>query len=93
MKNEVLKNVWIDKRYQSEFNGTQLLKKILGDKVFDYPKSLYTLVDLIKITSREDSVILDFFAGSGTTGHAVLELNKEDGGNRKFILCNQQRKS
>lgn len=84
---QVLKNVWTDKKYQSEFHGTNLLKKIFGDKRFDYPKSLYLVLDILKITSKEDAVILDFFAGSGTTGHAVLELNKEDGGNRQFILC------
>ena len=53
---------------------------------FNYPKSLYLLIDILKITTTRDSTVLDFFAGSGTTGHAVLELNK-DGGNRKFILC------
>jgi len=84
---QVLKNVWIDKKYQSEFHGTNLLKKIFGDKRFDYPKSLYLVMDILKITSKEDAVILDFFAGSGTTGHAVLELNNEDGGARQFILC------
>ena len=84
---QVLKNVWTDKKYQSEFHGTNLLKKIFGDKRFDYPKSLYLVLDILKITSKEDSIILDFFAGSGTTGHAVLELNNEDGGNRQFILC------
>lgn len=84
---QVLKNVWTDKKYQSEFNGTNLLKKIFGDKRFDYPKSLYLVMDVLKITAKDNAVILDFFAGSGTTGHAVLELNNEDGGNRQFILC------
>lgn len=84
---QVFKNVWTNKKYQSEFNGTNLLKKIMGGKVFDYPKSLYLVLDILKITSSKNSLVLDFFAGSGTTGHAVLELNKEDGGNRKFILC------
>ena len=84
---QVFKNVWTNKKYQSEFHGTNLLKKIFGDKRFDYPKSLYLVMDILKITSKEDSVILDFFAGSGTTGHAVLELNSEDDGNRQFILC------
>ena len=84
---QVLKNVWTDKKYQSEFHGTNLLKKIFGDKRFEYPKSLYLTIDILKIASKEDAVILDFFAGSGTTGHAVLEMNKEDGGNRQFILC------
>jgi len=57
-------------------------------QVFSYPKSLYAVIDCIKVMSdKKDVYILDFFAGSGTTGHAVLEMNKEDGGNRKFILC------
>jgi adenine-specific DNA-methyltransferase len=84
---QIFKNVWTDKKYQSEFHGTNLLKKILGKNIFEYPKSLYLIEDILKITARNDSIILDFFAGSGTTGHAVLELNKEDGGKRKFILC------
>ena len=84
---QVFKNVWTNKKYHSEFNGTNLLKKILGKNIFEYPKSLYLVQDILKITSKKKSVILDFFAGSGTTGQAVLELNKEDGGNRKFILC------
>jgi len=84
---QVFKNVWTDKRYQSEFHGTNLLKDILGKTTFNYPKSLYAVEDILKITTNTNSIILDFFAGSGTTGHAVLELNKEDGGNRHFILC------
>ncbi|MFH1661741.1 MAG: site-specific DNA-methyltransferase [Candidatus Falkowbacteria bacterium] len=84
---QVLKNVWLDQKYQSEFHGTNLLKKILGKNIFDYPKSVYLLVDILKLTTKKDSVVLDFFAGSGTTGHAILELNKKDGGDRKFILC------
>ncbi|MDP3758668.1 MAG: DNA methyltransferase, partial [Candidatus Daviesbacteria bacterium] len=63
------------------------LENILGEKIFDFPKSLYLLFDALKLTAKSDATILDFFAGSGTTGHAVLELNKKDGGNRKFILC------
>jgi adenine-specific DNA-methyltransferase len=86
---QVLKNVWTDKKYQSEFHGTNLLKEILGKSEFSYPKSLYTVLDTVKIITSDDDIILDFFAGSGTTGHAVLEANKEDGGNRKFILCEQ----
>lgn len=86
---QVYKNVWTDKKYQSEFNGTNLLKSLLGSTSFSYPKSLYTVLDTIKLMSNEDSIILDFFGGSGTTAHAVLELNKEDGGNRQFILVEQ----
>ena len=84
---QVFKNVWTNKKYQSEFHGTNLLKKLLGKNLFEYPKSLYLVQDIIKITAKKNSTILDFFAGSGTTAHSVLELNKEDGGNRKFILC------
>ena len=84
---QVLKNVWLDQKYQSEFHGTNLLKKILGKNIFDYPKSLYLLIDILKLTSKKDSVVLDFFAGSGTTGHAVLDLNKRDNGTRIFILA------
>ena len=85
---QVLKNVWTDKKYQSEFKGTNLLKKLIGENKFSYPKSLYAVLDIIKITTDEQDIILDFFAGSGTTGHAVSELNKDDGG-RKFILIEQ----
>ena len=86
---QVFKNVWTDKKYQSEFQGTNLLKKILGENQFSYPKSLYTVLDTIKIMTSDNDIILDFFAGSGTTGHATFTLNKEDGGNRKFILIEQ----
>lgn len=55
--------------------------------LFKYPKSVKFIKDIIDSASDSNSIILDFFAGSGTTGQAVLELNKEDGGNRTFILC------
>ena len=64
------------------------LTEIFGKKVFDYPKPLELIKYLHTISEKKsETVILDFFAGSGTTGHAVLELNQEDGGNRQFILC------
>lgn len=85
-ENQVLKNLWIEKKYQSEFNGTNLLKAMFGKAVFTYPKSVYAVSDIIKITSPVDGVVLDYFAGSGTTGHAVINLNREDGGNRKYFL-------
>jgi adenine-specific DNA-methyltransferase len=85
----VLKNVWTDKRYQSEFNGTNLLKKIVPDSKFSYPKSLYTVLDSIRIMTDPDDVIVDFFGGSLTTAHAVWEANDIDGGNRKFVLIEQ----
>lgn len=88
-ENEVLKNVWIDKKYQSEFNGTNLLKDLIGKNKFSYPKSVYAVQDIIKITSGDRDIVLDFFSGSGTTAHAVLLANHEQGYNRKFILCEQ----
>ena len=63
------------------------IKKIFGDTVFDYTKPTSLIKYLISICSKKDSIVFDFFAGSGTTGQAVLDLNKEDGGNRQFILC------
>lgn len=69
--------------------GSKDLEELnLGDK-FKFPKSTQYIKKLISYISSKDDIILDFFAGSGTTGHAVLELNKEDGGNRKFILVEQ----
>ncbi len=68
-------------------NGTSEIDKIFGSRVMDFPKPSELIKQLIIQGSNNDDVILDFFAGSGTTGHAVLELNKEDKGNRKFILC------
>lgn len=81
---------WFNSKYNSTHYGTRLLEKTLGEKVkFSYPKSLYSVLDILKMMTKDDDVILDFFAGSGTTGHATLEINKEDGGNRKFILVEQ----
>ena len=70
-------------------DGAKELLKIFDSKVFSYPKPVSLISYLINMISFYDKslTVLDFFAGSGTTGHAVLELNKDDGGNRKFILC------
>jgi len=82
------KTVWYDSKYDASSNGIMLLQKILGkDNTFNYPKSLYAVKDILEITTDKNSLILDFFAGSGTTGQAVLELNQQDKGNRQFILC------
>ncbi|WP_308700515.1 DNA methyltransferase [Metamycoplasma hominis] len=63
------------------------MKSIFSDKnIFDFPKPIELIKYLINIHPNPDARILDFFAGSGTTGHAVLDLNKEDGGNRTFTL-------
>jgi adenine-specific DNA-methyltransferase len=86
------KTIWTDSKYDASANGTILLKEIFnGDKVFGYPKSLYAVKDTIDILTERggNDIVLDFFGGSGTTAHAVIELNKEDKGNRQFILCEQ----
>ncbi len=75
--------------YKPEYssgNGTAELKTVFGQKVHDNPKPIQLLKDCISLVTNKDDVILDSFAGSGTTAHAVLALNREDGGNRKFIL-------
>ncbi len=76
------------KNIQQFSGGASELKKIFGERtIFDYPKGLDFMKFIINISSNPDDIILDFFAGSGTTGHAVMQLNKDDGGNRTFILC------
>lgn len=67
--------------------GTSMVRKLLGNKDFPYPKPMSLIKGLLGQATRSDDTVLDFFAGSGTTGHAVLALNAEDGGNRRFILC------
>lgn len=75
--------------YKAEYssgNGTNQLKELFGDKVFNNPKPIELIKDLVFLGTQKDSIILDSFAGSGTTAHAVMKSNKEDGGSRKFIL-------
>ena len=62
------------------------VSNLFENRVFEYPKPVDLIKHLLKISSDKSSIVMDFFAGSGTTGHAVWDLNKEDGGNRKFIL-------
>lgn len=79
------KSIWLKKSLSSD-NGTKIYKQIMGKKAFDNPKSMYLIRDVINQSTDKDDIILDSFAGSGTTAHAVLHLNQEDGGNRRFIL-------
>ena len=86
----ILPMTWWDKKeYSSTAYGTNLLKEMFSElQVFSYPKSIFAVMDCLKVmTDKKDATFLDFFAGSGTTGHAVMALNKNDSGNRKFILC------
>jgi len=86
-KSEQLKTVWVDNRYNAETYGTKLLTEIIEED-FPFPKSLYNVYDCLSATTagKKDALILDFFAGSGTTLHAVNLLNSTDDGNRRCIL-------
>lgn len=84
---------WYGSKYNANAYGTRLVASILPGNDFDYPKSLYSVIDCIDLFLPDDGLVLDFFAGSGTTGHAVLVLNQADKqadkgkGHRRFILC------
>lgn len=82
---------WADPKYSASESGTKVLQNIVGDtSAFSYPKSIFTVEDCIRSTGVGTSgYILDFFAGSATTAHAVINLNREDNGNRKYILVEQ----
>ena len=79
-------NLWKHQEVGTGEIGTREVDALLGKEVFTYPKPTTLLKKLLKIGSDLDSIIIDFFGGSGSTAQAVLEQNKEDGGNRKFIL-------
>ncbi|HPV12309.1 MAG: site-specific DNA-methyltransferase [Verrucomicrobia bacterium] len=84
---------WVDPRYNAGTFGANLLGDIIGEhNPFSYPKSVHTVGDAIFAAGVEDDAYcVDFFGGSGTTGHAVINLNREDGGNRKFIMAEMGR--
>ena len=79
------KSFWIGGELSNEV-GRRQLKTIFGAAYFDYPKSIDYILNTIYMGSDSDSIILDFFSGSATTAHAVMQLNAEDGGHRKFIM-------
>lgn len=78
------KSFWIGGDISTDV-GRRLYKELMDDSSFDYPKPIEYIKRILCLGTERDSIILDFFAGSGTTSHAVMQLNKEDGGNRKFI--------
>jgi len=84
-----VRTVWQGSRYDANQWGTKLVGALVPNNTFDFPKSVWTTYDCIApiVRDRKDAIILDFFAGSGTTGHAVQILNSEDEGSRRFILC------
>lgn len=79
--------IWKHTEVDHSQGATQKLAKLFdGKKYFDYPKPVTLIERCLQLYSDKDSIILDFFSGSGTTAHAVMQLNAEDGGNRKFIM-------
>lgn len=83
---QTAKTLWNEKDFISQ-KGTKEIQEILGKGKFDFPKPLELIKRILTIGTNKHTTVLDFFAGSGTTGHAVMELNKKDGGQRRFILC------
>lgn len=83
---QVFPNIWTDKRYFPEFQGTNVLKAIIGEGLFSYPKSVHAVADYLKLTSAEGDLVVDFFGGSGTTAHAVLNLARDGHGARRFLV-------
>lgn len=79
---------WVIPSHDASRHGSGMLRKIFGDKAFSFPKSLYATHDTIRffVANKPNALIIDFFAGSGTTLHAVNLLNAEDGGNRRCII-------
>lgn len=88
IKGDRPKTLWNRPEY-SGTTGTNELKDLVSHNEFSYPKSVQLVVDSLQIATDEDSIVLDFFGGSGTTGQAVMDLNKRDNGSRRFILVEQ----
>lgn len=84
-------DIWFQKEVGTTDDGGKILANIFGEKaIFETPKPTKLIEKMINILCNNDDIILDSFAGSGTTAHAVLNLNKQDGGNRKFILIEME---
>lgn len=86
-----MKSLWADAKYDASEYGTKVIQSILGVEtaaLFSYPKSIYTVEKALYagVSENPEAIVLDYFAGSGTTAHAVINLNREDGGSRKYIL-------
>lgn len=87
---ELLPSLWVDPTFSAVTYGTNLLTSMFGESgLFSFPKSLHTVIKAIYAGTylSEDGIVLDYYGGSGTTAHAVIEINKKHGGNRKYILC------
>lgn len=81
----IIRSMLVDKKYSGRA-GTSEVESLLGSKVFSFPKPLGLLKDLVKVSTKDNDLVLDFFSGSCTTAHAINEVNVEDSGTRKFIM-------
>ena len=81
----LVKSMWLDPEFNNDY-GRKAVKELFGAPVMDFPKSPFLIKRLIDIGTRKDSIVLDFFAGSATTAHAVMMTNAKDGGQRRFIM-------
>jgi len=81
----LVKSAWLDPEFNNDY-GRKAVKEVFNAPVMDFPKSPFLIKRLIDIGARKDSIVLDFFAGSATTAHAVMMANAEDGGSRRFIM-------
>ena len=82
---KLIRSILIDKKYSSR-RGTAETESIFEGKTFTFPKPISLLSDFVKVGANEESIILDFFSGSGTMANAIMQINAEDGGHRKFIM-------
>lgn len=82
------KRVWNLRSHNAEIGGTNVRSALIPERHFDYPKSIYAVEDVLRffVKDKPDAVVIDFFAGSGTTAHAVMRLNRQDSGRRQCIL-------
>ena len=92
-EHSVPKTWWDDSKYASSNHGARVLKDLFVDNPFDFPKSVPLVEDCVRASGggERDIQVFDFFAGSGATGHATLNLNREDGGRRKYVLVEMGR--
>lgn len=81
------KTVWVRSGHNATEHGSKLIKRVIPGRPFDFPKSLYSVEDVLRFATKDnnEALILDFFSGSGTTAHATMRLNHQDGGRRRSI--------
>jgi len=89
-KSRMARSVWWDKDDNTEKGTLEVKNLFSGKKVFNFPKPMEMIRKMVEMGTNDGDIVLDSFAGSGTTGHAVLDINKEDGKNRKFILVEME---